>query len=232
MKREAEPELMNARNQVMAYAAGDFSLGEERFIGFISQFLRKKGISLSSDDLIVDLGCGPGNITERLSRQWPLSKVIGIDGSQEMILRAEKNKELNKLKLKSTEKIRYICADIKKIKLMEITAKKQIALLVSNSLIHHIANIDDFFLCLKKLSTKATVNFHKDLRRPDNKEIALELKKKCAQKYNKILTNDYYASLKASYQKDELKQIIKRNHIDSLDVLEENNEYLIIYGNV
>lgn len=35
--------------------------------------------------LIVDLGCGPGNLTATLPRRWPGAEVIGIDSSPEMI---------------------------------------------------------------------------------------------------------------------------------------------------
>ncbi len=34
---------------------------------------------------VVDLGCGGGNITERLIERWPRAEVIGVDGSREML---------------------------------------------------------------------------------------------------------------------------------------------------
>jgi trans-aconitate 2-methyltransferase len=37
---------------------------------------------------VVDLGCGPGNSTAVLAKQWPRAEVIGIDSSEEMIERA------------------------------------------------------------------------------------------------------------------------------------------------
>lgn len=37
---------------------------------------------------IVDLGCGPGNLTALLTRRWPAADVLGIDSSLEMIERA------------------------------------------------------------------------------------------------------------------------------------------------
>ena len=148
-----------------------------------------------------------------------------------MILRAEYNKNFpaNQKKLKN---LRYICSDIKDIKSNNFLLKKRISLLVSNSLIHHISNLEDFFNTIRNLSSNITVNFHKDLKRPLNEKSAQELKEQCSKKYNEILTNDYYASLRASYTFKELKNFTLDNDLSSLDVFEDGDKYLIVYGKV
>ncbi|MCQ9204333.1 MAG: class I SAM-dependent methyltransferase [Prochlorococcus marinus CUG1436] len=231
MERIPEPELMVEKEQVISYDRADFSEGEVNLINQINYYLLRKNISLCEKDLIVDLGCGPGNISEKLAIKWPKSEVVGIDGSKEMILRAEYNKSIstNQKKLKN---LRYICSDIKDIKSNNFLLKKRISLLVSNSLIHHITNIEDFFNTIRSLSDNDTVNFHKDLKRPLDQMSALELKAQCSKKYNEILTNDYYASLRASYTFKELKNFTLENDLSSLDVFEEGENYLIVYGNV
>ena len=231
MERVPEPELMEEKEQVISYDEADFSEGEVNLINQINQYLLKKNISLGEKDLIVDLGCGPGNISEKLAIKWPNTEVVGIDGSKEMILRAEYNKNIstNQKKLK---KLHYICTDIKDIKSNNFLLKKRISLLVSNSLIHHITNLEDFFNTIRSLSSSITVNFHKDLKRPFDEKSALELKAQCSTKYNEILTNDYYASLRASYTFKELKNFTLENDLSSLDVFEDGDKYLIVYGNV
>jgi trans-aconitate 2-methyltransferase len=37
---------------------------------------------------VVDLGCGPGNLTATLAQRWPQAKVVGIDSSAEMLAKA------------------------------------------------------------------------------------------------------------------------------------------------
>ncbi|HET8616998.1 MAG TPA: methyltransferase domain-containing protein [Actinomycetales bacterium] len=39
---------------------------------------------------VVDLGCGPGDQTATLARRWPDAEVVGVDSSESMIERAER----------------------------------------------------------------------------------------------------------------------------------------------
>lgn len=45
---------------------------------------------IDADDprLVVDLGCGPGNLTATLADRWPSAQVVGLDSSTEMLEQA------------------------------------------------------------------------------------------------------------------------------------------------
>ncbi len=42
-------------------------------------------VALASPRRIIDLGCGPGNSTAVLARQWPGAELMGLDSSADMI---------------------------------------------------------------------------------------------------------------------------------------------------
>ncbi len=46
-------------------------------------------IAASDPRHVVDLGCGPGQLTASLARRWPAADVLGIDSSAEMIAAAQ-----------------------------------------------------------------------------------------------------------------------------------------------
>ncbi len=59
--------------------------GDERGRPFLDLIAR---IAADAPSNVVDLGCGPGNLTALLARRWPQATVVGVDSSQEMIAAA------------------------------------------------------------------------------------------------------------------------------------------------
>jgi trans-aconitate 2-methyltransferase len=55
---------------------------DERGRPFVEMLAR---IGASAPDRVVDLGCGPGNLTAMLAARWPDADVHGVDSSPEMI---------------------------------------------------------------------------------------------------------------------------------------------------
>ncbi|MFC6023128.1 methyltransferase domain-containing protein [Plantactinospora solaniradicis] len=56
--------------------------GDERSRPFYDLTAR---IGAEQPRVVVDLGCGPGNLTATLSTRWPAARVVGLDSSVEMI---------------------------------------------------------------------------------------------------------------------------------------------------
>lgn len=45
-------------------------------------------VDVSTPDLVVDLGCGPGHLTVHLRERWPAARLLAVDSSPEMLARA------------------------------------------------------------------------------------------------------------------------------------------------
>ncbi len=229
MHREKEPELMTAPDQVLAYALTDFSSSEERLISQLASLIKAYGMEIKENDLIIDLGCGPGNITERLFANWPSSTIVGIDDSLNMLLYANK-KQRNNLRRNSYGQILYEKINISSIAKSESKFINCADLVVSNSLLHHIHNIKVFFDALVNLSKKGTIHYHRDLRRPSTLNEVLYLKKKHLPDANDITTKDFIASLKAAYTFEEITNHLEDVGIDFLTVKEVDDRYIDIVG--
>jgi trans-aconitate 2-methyltransferase len=50
-------------------------------------------VSPSRPARVVDLGCGPGNLTHALADRWPTAAILGVDASPPMIERARAHRE-------------------------------------------------------------------------------------------------------------------------------------------
>jgi trans-aconitate 2-methyltransferase len=54
-------------------------------------------VGASSPEIVVDLGCGPGQLTLGLVKRWPRARIIGVDSSAEMLDQARRNDRLERV---------------------------------------------------------------------------------------------------------------------------------------
>ena len=45
-------------------------------------------IDVEAPRVVYDLGAGAGNVTKLIAARWPMARVVGIDGSAEMLAKA------------------------------------------------------------------------------------------------------------------------------------------------
>ena len=225
MKRTPEPELMQIPSQVRAYADADFSRSDSMVVKSLEKYLKNSGRSLNKNDLIFDMACGPGNIAERIAKNWPFANVVGIDGSKEMLNEAE-----NKLFDNQKKNLSYELIDINSIALGDMHFPFKADVLVSNSALHHFHDPYSFWFALKKLGKTKCIHIHRDLIRPTSIEKAFEIKEKHLSNSPEILKNDFYASLKASFTVDEVTQQLIDAGLSKLEVFQVDELYFEIIG--
>ena len=225
MKRTPEPELMQSPSQVRAYADADFSRSDSMVVNALEKYLKKVGKTLNKSDLIFDIACGPGNIAERIAKNWPFVNVVGIDGSKEMLNEAEK-----KLSKNLTKNLSYQLIDINSIAKGETHFPFKADVLVSNSALHHFHDPYRFWSALKILGKTKCMHIHRDLIRPSSVEIAFEIKEKYLSNSPEILKKDFYASLKASFTVNEVTQQLIDAGLSQLEVFQVDELYFEIIG--
>tara|TARA_B100000700_G_scaffold271957_1_gene315209 strand:+ start:3347 stop:4030 length:684 start_codon:yes stop_codon:yes gene_type:complete len=225
MKRTPEPELMQNPSQVEAYADADFSRSDAMVVNGLENYLKKSGKTLNKNDLIIDVACGPGNISERISSNWPFVKVVGIDGSKQMLFQAEK-----KLNQNLAKNLIYKLIDINSIATGKSCFSPKADVIVSNSALHHFHEPHNFWSALKNLGKKKSIHFHRDLIRPNSMQKALDLKDEYLPNSPEILKKDFLASLKASFTVDEVTQQLTNSGLSHLEVFQVDELYLEIVG--
>jgi trans-aconitate 2-methyltransferase len=82
----------------MQWDPGEYlQFGDERGRAFVDLVAR---VPAEAPRRVVDLGCGPGNLTRLLSRRWPDAVVEGVDSSPEMVERATSDGETDRLRFR------------------------------------------------------------------------------------------------------------------------------------
>ena len=227
MQRCPEPELMNAPDQVVAYAEADFSSGDHSVIERLSELIDHSRTVLPSAHLILDLGCGPGNISERLAARWPLSEVIGLDGAPSMIGIA--NQRLSCLS-PAIHNLTYLLVDLSHSCLDDIPQIKGASVIVSNSLLHHLHNPQRLWASMKQLAVPNAFMLHRDLRRPSNEQEVDALCDRYVSNSPSVLQRDFRASLIAAFTVDEVREQLDEAGMGQFTVMELDDRYLEVSG--
>ena len=227
MQRSPEPELMNAPDQVIAYSDADFSCGDHSVIERLSQLMEQALPVLPEAALILDLGCGPGNISERLAVRWPLSNVIGLDGSSSMIGMA--NQRLSDV-CPAIKNLSYLLVDLSQCCLGDIPQINGASVIVSNSLLHHLHNPQMLWTSVEQLAEPNALILHRDLRRPSNEQEVDALCAHYVRHAPTVLQRDFRASLIAAFTTDEVRDQLDQAGLGHFTVTEIGDRYLEVCG--
>ena len=218
MQRTPEPELMDGPEQAQAYAAADFSAGDQALIERLDQ-LFPAGLGLR----LVDLGCGPGNISFRLARRHPQAEVLGIDGAEAMleparVLLAAEPQLLPRLRFEQR------C-------LPDAGLTGGFSAVISNSLLHHLHDPAVLWQAVQQLAAPGACVYIKDLRRPPSPEAAVALQQRYLAAAPAVLQHDYLASLHAAFTPAEVEQQLEQAGLaDQLQVAPQDDRYLEVWG--
>lgn len=220
MKRILEPELMDDPAQAAAYAAADFSEPHGLFIEKFQQVFPGKNIT----GRVLDLGCGPADISIRFARAWPECHIVGVDGARAMLHEGKAAVKRSGLEQRITLMHRVV-PDLN-------LQKKKYQAILSNSLLHHLHNPGVLWRYLWELSTGQTLVFFMDLMRPRTVQEAAMLVDTYCGNAPDILRRDFYNSLRAAFSLKEVKLQLEDAGLQGLMVEVITDRHLLIHGKI
>lgn len=217
MERTPEPDLMDDDEQARAYAYADFSEPHDRFVT-----LFRERLPGAAPRVLLDLGCGPGDVSRRLARAFPAARVIGLDGSRAMLEVGREQTRATGLDERVDLRHAYLPTD-------HLPTENPDAV-VSNSLLHHLASPAVLWDTIRALAHPGTAVFVMDLMRPTSSARARALVEKHAADAPAVLRRDFENSLHAAYRPDEVAAQIDRAGLEWLRVEPIGDRHLIAHG--
>ena len=220
LERLPEPELMDDAEQVDAYASADWSEAHDRLMRQIVDFFPAESMT----GLFLNLGCGPGDDTFRFLRDFPQARVTAIDGAPLMIERAKKDLQARFPEYR--ERVEFRVAYIPS---PDIPASEY-AGIISNSLLHHFHNPDQFWAAVREHARPGSRIFIADLRRPTSLQAVDALIDEYAADAPAVLRLDFYNSLRAAFTVEEVEAQLRRADLANLAVKAVGDRHLIVVG--
>ena len=223
MERICEPELMDDPQQARCYAEADFSASDADLIERLLSLLPDSQASLR----VLDLGCGPGNISFRLARALPAAEVVGLDGAEAMLAIAE---ERLAREPRLQPRLRFVAASLPLSPEAATGLGGPFDLLVCNSLLHHLHDPQALPESLPRLAAPGAWLLLRDLRRPADSAGVAELVRLHAADAPARLRHDYEHSLRAAFRLEEVSQQLRQAGLASLELAESGDRYLEVWG--
>lgn len=218
MQRTPEPELMLGTEQARAYAEANF---EEPHNHFIELFASRFPEEAAAGD-VLDLGCGPADISVRFARAYPGARIEGVDGSEAML---QFGKEaLHRENLDGRFQLIHCTLPTNEL------PQKAYDVVISNSLLHHLRDPQVLWRTIKQFARPEAPIFVMDLMRPATREEVKELTQTYAADEPEILRHDFYHSLWAAYREDEVRSQLSEAGLSHFSVEVVSDRHLIIWG--
>lgn len=217
--RQPEPELMAEPEQARAYAEADFEEPNSRFLALFQQHFP----DFQGEGYILDLGCGPGDIALRFAQQYPGAVVHGVDGAEAMLALARaaaaRQPELQ-------GHVEFIQATLPAPRLPQ----GRYAAVISNSLLHHLHEPSGLWRCVREHARPGAPILVMDLVRPNTAEEARALVREYATNEPAVLRKDFFNSLLAAFEPEEIRRQLQDAGLDQLAVETCSDRHVLVHG--
>jgi len=210
---------MAGRMQAEAYDRADFEEPHRRIVPlFEAEF---PGAEV--EGRVLDLGCGPGDVTFRFARRFPRADITAIDGSEAMIELAVKRKAREP---GAGGRISFIAGLIPG----NAIPPNDYAVIISTSFLHHLRDPSVLWRIITEHARAGTKVFVYDLFRPRDRSEALRLVETYSGGEPAVLKQDFYRSLCAAFEPREVEEQLASAGLPELSVKTVSDRHLIVSG--
>ncbi len=218
MQREPEAELMNGAAQAAAYAHADFAEAHSRFITLFQEDFPAEEIS----GTVLDLGCGPADISVRFARAYPRCVVHGVDGAAAMLAHGRARLQHEGFERRVRLFHGYLPGAELPLDLYDAV--------ISNSLLHHLHDPAVMWAAVRDYAKPGAPILVMDLLRPDSHAAAQALVDHYAAAEPEILQYDFFHSLLAAYEIGEVRQQLRDAGLTKLRVRQVSDRHFCVSG--
>jgi SAM-dependent methyltransferase len=221
MERVTEPELMDDPLQAAAYASADFAEAHSRIVDSFAEYFPEQDLR----GHVLDLGCGPGDISFRFATCYPECSVLGVDGSKAMIALANQRKAHAG---HVGDRITFIEGLIPGVPLGNVPYTA----IISNSLLHHLHKPTVLWETIRRYAGAGTKIYVVDLFRPENHAAARQLVEAYAAGEPEVLRRDFYNSLLAAFDPREVEAQLAAAGLGGLSITVISDRHLVVHGTI
>lgn len=218
MPRVLEPELMGELAQAQAYSQADFDGPHGEIVAHFARVF--DNVDVQGD--VLDLGCGPADITTRFGLRYPRCRIDAVDGAAAMLSHGCERVARAGL----SDRVRFL----QHVLPDETLPCARYATVISTSLLHHLHEPAVLWATIKQTSALAARVFVADLTRPEDPQAARALVAQYAAGEPAILRRDFYNSLRAAFTVAEVREQLADADLHSLRIETVSNRHLIVWG--
>jgi ubiquinone/menaquinone biosynthesis C-methylase UbiE len=213
--RILEPEIMDGEAEAGAYARADFADSNQWYADHLAAefpgHLRE----------IIDLGCGPADVTLRVARAAPHARIVAVDGSGPMLDHA-------RIAVTAAKLSGRITLHLGRIPGLPL-AEHRFDAVLSKDMLHHLPDPHALWSEVRRLARPGAAVYVMDLIRPDSPLAAKEIVERVAAHEPPVLKEDFYNSLCAAFTPEEVRNQLRSAEL-SLSVVQATERHMLIKG--
>jgi ubiquinone/menaquinone biosynthesis C-methylase UbiE len=207
---------MDSIEQARAYSDADFRAPHDMFVAEVGA---RCGALRGT---VVDLGCGPADVTVRFARANPDARFVGVDAGPNMLALARARVEHAGLADRVTFEAHHLPDPV--------LAGRGFDAVVSNSLLHHLPDPSALWSTIRACARPGAPVAVMDLMRPGTAADLDALVARYAADEPDVLRDDFRNSLAAAYRPDEIGPQLAAAGLGAFSVAVTSDRHLLVTG--